>query len=369
MTTTALVLAAGHGTRMRSTRPKPLHVICGRPMVMHVIEALGGVAPARTLVVVGHGGQRVQDAVSRNAPPWANVSFVEQPEQRGTGDATLVGLHALNRLDGLPDDGDLDMDDDGTVLVLPGDTPLLRSETIADLVATHCTSGAAVTMLSSVVADPTGYGRIVRAKHGGVTAIVEHKDASAQQRDIREINTGIYAFRRGLLGPALRRIGTANAQGEYYLTDAVGVLASMGHRVDAHNADPAEVTGVNDRWQLALAERELRARTNRRWLLEGVTMLDPRQTFIDVTVTIGTDVTLYPGVILQGSTTIGDGTEVGPSTRLVDCNVGRNVRMEHTTAYDATIGDGAHVGPYAHLPAGTTVATGAKTGSFYDGAR
>jgi bifunctional UDP-N-acetylglucosamine pyrophosphorylase/glucosamine-1-phosphate N-acetyltransferase len=133
----------------------------------------------------------------------------------------------------------------------------------------------------------------------------------------------------------------------------------MGHRVDAHNADPAEVTGVNDRWQLALAERELRARTNRRWLLEGVTMLDPRQTFIDVTVTIGTDVTLYPGVILQGSTTIGDGTEVGPSTRLVDCVVGSNVR----------IGDGAHVGPYAHLPAGTTVATGAKTGSFYDGAR
>ncbi|MGA0063824.1 MAG: bifunctional UDP-N-acetylglucosamine diphosphorylase/glucosamine-1-phosphate N-acetyltransferase GlmU [Ilumatobacteraceae bacterium] len=369
MTTTALVLAAGHGTRMRSTRPKPLHVICGRPMVMHVIAALGGVAPTRTLVVVGHGGQRVQQAVVRSAPPWANVSFVEQPEQRGTGDATLVGLQELNRLDGLTADGDLDIDDDGTVLVLPGDTPLLTAHTVAALVAAHRAGGAAVTMLSSVVDDPTGYGRIVRAKHGAVTAIVEHKDATSQQREIREINTGIYAFRRGLLGPALRRIGATNAQGEYYLTDAVGVLAAMGHRVEAHDADPAEVTGVNDRWQLALAERELRARTNRRWLLEGVTMLDPRQTFIDVTVTIGTDVTLYPGVILQGTTSIGDGTEIGPSSRLVDCAVGNGVRMEHTTAYEATIGDGARVGPYAHLPAGTTVAPGAVTGSFYDGAR
>jgi len=338
-------------------------------MVMHVIEALGDVAPARTLVVVGHGGQRVQDAVSRNAPSWANVSFVEQPQQRGTGDATMVGLDALNRLDGHADVGTLDIDDDGTVLVLPGDTPLLRSETIAGLVATHRASAAAVTMLSSIVDDPTGYGRVVRTRNGGVTAIVEHKDASGQQREIREINTGIYAFRRGLLGPALRRIGTANSQGEYYLTDAVGVLASMGHRVDAHDADAAEVTGVNDRWQLALAERELRARTNRRWLLEGVTMLDPRQTFIDVTVTIGTDVTLYPGVILQGTTTIGNGTEVGPSTRLVDSAVGSNVHLEHTTAYNSSIGDGARVGPYAYLPSGSTVAAGAVTGSFYDGAR
>jgi bifunctional UDP-N-acetylglucosamine pyrophosphorylase/glucosamine-1-phosphate N-acetyltransferase len=336
---------------------------------MHVIEALGDVAPARTLVVVGHGGQRVQDAVSRNAPSWANVSFVEQPQQRGTGDATMVGLDALNRLDGHADVGTLDIDDDGTVLVLPGDTPLLRSETIAGLVATHRASAAAVTMLSSIVDDPTGYGRVVRTRNGGVTAIVEHKDASGQQREIREINTGIYAFRRGLLGPALRRIGTANSQGEYYLTDAVGVLASMGHRVDAHDADAAEVTGVNDRWQLALAERELRARTNRRWLLEGVTMLDPRQTFIDVTVTIGTDVTLYPGVILQGTTTIGNGTEVGPSTRLVDSAVGSNVHLEHTTAYNSSIGDGARVGPYAYLPSGSTVAAGAVTGSFYDGAR
>ena len=338
-------------------------------MVMHVIEALGDVAPARTLVVVGHGGQRVQDAVSRNAPSWANVSFVEQPQQRGTGDATMVGLDALNRLDGHADVGTLDIDDDGTVLVLPGDTPLLRSETIAGLVATHRASAAAVTMLSSIVDDPTGYGRVVRTRNGDVTAIVEHKDASGQQREIREINTGIYAFRRGLLGPALRRIGTANSQGEYYLTDAVGVLASMGHRVDAHDADAAEVTGVNDRWQLALAERELRARTNRRWLLEGVTMLDPRQTFIDVTVTIGTDVTLYPGVILQGTTTIGNGTEVGPSTRLVDSAVGSNVHLEHTTAYNSSIGDGARVGPYAYLPSGSTVAAGAVTGSFYDGAR
>lgn len=354
----AIVLAAGEGTRMRSARPKPLHVICGRPMVMHVIEALADLDLARTVVVVGRDSERVVHEIGSRAAEWAATTFVEQPHQRGTGDAAAVGLASFD---------DDDLDDDSTVLVLPGDTPLLKRETIAGLVAEHEASGNAVTVLTSVLDDPAGYGRIVRSRGGQVTGIVEHRDADAAVRAIDEVNTGIYACRKHLLGPALRRISNSNAQGEYYLTDVVAVLASMGHRVGTMPADAAETAGVNDRWQLALAERELRARTNRMWLLAGVTMLDPRQTFIDVTVGIGRDVTLYPGVILQGATTIGDGCEIGPGCRLVDCVVGSNATVENTTARGATIGDRAVVGPFASLREGSTVGAGQHTGPFYTG--
>lgn len=345
---------------MRSTRPKPLHLICGRPMVMHVIHALAEVGPERTVVVVGHGAEQVTKKVHEQAPPWAHVGFVEQSVQRGTGDAAAVGLGAF------PGD---DLDDASTVLVLPGDTPLLRAETIAVLVAAHIAEGDAATLLTSVVDDPTGYGRVVRrasrSGEGRVERIVEERDASLDERAVREINTGIYAFRRDLLGPALRRLSPDNSQGEYYLTDVVGTLAALGHRVGTVDAPEAETRGVNDRWQLALAERELRSRTNRHWLLDGVTMLDPRQTFIDVTVRLGRDVTLYPGTILQGDTVIGDGSEVGPHTRLVDCVVGKGARVEHTVGRDSEIGDGAVVGPFAHLPAGSVTGTDLVTGAFY----
>jgi bifunctional UDP-N-acetylglucosamine pyrophosphorylase/glucosamine-1-phosphate N-acetyltransferase len=177
--------------------------------------------------------------------------------------------------------------------------------------------------------------------------------------------TSIYAFRRDLLGPALRKLTTDNAQGEYYLTDVISVLGAMGHRIGCVQAPEGETQGVNDRWQLAMAERELRSRTNRAWLLNGVTMLDPRQTFIDVTVSIGRDVTLYPGTILQGSTVIGDGCEIGPDTRLVDCAVGANAIVAHTVGHDAEVGPNAVVGPYAHLPAGSAVASHTATGAFY----
>jgi bifunctional UDP-N-acetylglucosamine pyrophosphorylase/glucosamine-1-phosphate N-acetyltransferase len=175
----------------------------------------------------------------------------------------------------------------------------------------------------------------------------------------------MYAFRRDLLGPALRHLSPDNSQGEYYLTDAIASLAAMGHRIGCVQVSEAETKGVNDRWQLAMAERELRARTNRRWLLNGVTMLDPRQTFVDVTVQLGRDVTLYPGTILQGDTAVGDGCEIGPDTRLVDCTVGDGATVEHTVGRDSEIGEGAWVGPYAFLPSGSTVATGSVTGAFY----
>ena len=364
MSVSAIVLAAGEGQRMRSARPKPLHLICGRPMVMHVIHALRDVHPDRTVVVVGHGADRVTRKVREQAPGWANVDFVEQRVQRGTGDAAMVGL------EGLPGD---DLDDTSTVLVLPGDTPLLRPESIEALVAAHLANEHAATMVTSQLDDPTGYGRVVRAPakrgEGRVLRIVEERDASDEERAIREVNTSMYAFRRDLLGPALRRLSPDNAQGEYYLTDVVGSLAAMGHRVGTVDVPAAETQGVNDRWQLALAERELRNRTNRHWLLNGVTMLDPRQTFIDVTVRLGRDVTLYPGTMLQGSTVVGDGCDIGPDTRLVDCEVGHDAVDEHAVCRESRIGDGSRVGPYAFLPPGSTVSSGTDTGAFYTPAR
>ncbi len=196
-------------------------------------------------------------------------------------------------------------------------------------------------MLTSVMTDPTGYGRIIRASDGRVLRIVEQRDASPEELDVTEVCTSIYAFRRDLLGPALRNLNADNAQGEFYLTDVIAGLAGMGHRVGAVQAQPSETQGVNDRWQLALAERELRNRTNRRWLLNGVTMLDPRQTFIDVTVKLGRDITIYPGTILQGDTVVGDGTDIGPDTQLDSCVVGSGCVVTHTVGHDASIGDGA----------------------------
>jgi bifunctional UDP-N-acetylglucosamine pyrophosphorylase / glucosamine-1-phosphate N-acetyltransferase len=352
----AIVLAAGEGTRMRSRRPKPLHLICGRAMVLHVIHALEQVRPQRTALVVGHGAEQVTKKVQELAPAWANVVFVEQPTPRGTGDAAAHGMSAF------PGD---DLDDESTVVVVPGDTPLLRPETLDELVASHVANGNAATLLTSVLDDPAGYGRVVRAADDRVLRIVEQGDASPDELAVHEVATSIYAFRREVLGPALRHVSPDNSQGEFYLTDVVGVLGGMGHRIACVQAPADETQGVNDRWQLALAERELRSRTNRAWLLNGVTMLDPRQTFIDVTVRLGRDVTLYPGTILQGNTVVGDGCEIGPDTRLVDCVVGRGCLVQHTVGVEAEMGDGARVGPYAHLPPGSAVAADAVTGAFY----
>jgi bifunctional UDP-N-acetylglucosamine pyrophosphorylase / glucosamine-1-phosphate N-acetyltransferase len=356
MTVSAIVLAAGAGTRMRSDRPKPLHRICGRPMVLHVIHALEKLHPVRTVVVVGHGGDQVSRRVRDEAPGWAHVAFVEQTDQKGTGDAAAIGMTALG--------GD-DYDDDAIVVVLPGDAPLLAPDTLDELVATHVANSNAATMLTSVMDDPTGYGRVIRAGDRRVLRIVEQRDASPEELDVTEVCTSIYAFRRDLLGPALRNLTTDNAQGEFYLTDVIGGLASMGHRVGAVKAASSETQGVNDRWQLALAERELRNRTNRHWLLNGVTMLDPRQTFIDVTVQLGRDVTIYPGTLLQGSTVVGDGTDIGPHTQLDSCTVGSGCAVRQTVGVDATIGDDAVVGPFAHLAPRTQVVSGAVTGPFY----
>ena len=350
----AIVLAAGEGSRMRSARPKPLHRLCGKPMLMYVVESLADVQVDRAAIVVGHKGEWVTKKMQEH-PHDVQVDFVEQRVQRGTGDATLVGLV------GLPDD-----EDEGDVLVLIGDAPLLRPSTIASLVEHHRSSGAAATVLTAVMADPTGYGRVLRGRDDRVERIVEQRDATPDELEVREVNTSIYCFRRSLLAPALRRIEPDNSQGEYYLTDVVEVLASAGHPVEALAVgDPAETQGINDRLQLAAAESELRRRTNESLLSSGVTMVDPAAVYIDTTVAVGRDVTLFPGVILQGSTVVGDGTELGPNTRLIDTVVGAECVIEQTTGRNAVVGDRSVVGPYASLAPGAEVPADSVTGPFY----
>src|SRR6266446_899290 len=274
----AVVLAAGEGTRMRSGTPKVLHPLCGRPMVLHVVDALAELPLERIVVVVGHAAERVTKALHDQLVTEVPVEFVEQRVQRGTGDAVSVALTVFD---------DLDAEDD--ILVLPGDAPLVRAETIARLATEHRLQDAAASILTATVGEPDGLGRVVRGKDGRVAAVVEHADATDEEREINEINTSIYCFRRGLLAPTLRRLSPENAQGEYYLTDAIAVLRDAGHKVIAmESPEVAEAMGVNDQVQLAEAEQALRARINSQWMRDGVRMIDPLRTYVDASVSLGT---------------------------------------------------------------------------------
>ena len=350
----AVVMAAGHGTRMRSARPKPLHRLCGRPMILHVLDALAELPVTRVVVVVGHRAEWVTKTLVEHAPPGMAIEFVEQEEQRGTGDAMSVALT------GLPDEED---GDDGDVVVLPGDTPLLRPGTLARLVRAHRATDDAATLLTAVLDDPTGYGRVVRGRDDAVARVVEDGDATDEERQVAEVNTSMYCFKRSVLAPALRRLSPANAQGEYYLTDVVEVLYEAGHRVGSVVVeDTMEVAGVNDRAQLAVAEAELRDRINERWMRRGVTMWDPVATYIDVDVTLATDVVLLPGVILQGACVVGEHAELGPGTRLVDTVVGEGAVVASSVCRRSVIGADARVGPFAVLEEGSEVPAGGRVG-------
>jgi bifunctional UDP-N-acetylglucosamine pyrophosphorylase/glucosamine-1-phosphate N-acetyltransferase len=347
----AVVLAAGEGTRMRSERPKPLHQLCGRPMILHVLDAMADLDVRRVVVVVGHRGEWVTKTLVQLAPPSLDIEFVEQLTQSGTGDALAVGLT------GLPDDDDDETED---VVVLPGDTPLLRPQTLAALVRAHRAEDAGATLLTAVVENPTGYGRVVHGKGGVVTQVVEETDATEEEKAIDEVNTSIYCFRRSILAPTLRRLAPANAQGEYYLTDAVAVLSSAGYTVRSLVLpDSMEAAGVNDRAQLAVAEAELRDRINERWMRRGVTMWDPERTYVDAQARLEADVSLLPGVILRGACTVGAGAEIGPNSVLTDTTVGPGAVVRESVCTRATVGDGARVGPYSVLEPGAEVAAGA----------
>lgn len=351
----AIVLAAGEGTRMRSSRPKPLHLLCGQAMLLYVLDALADCDTGKIVVVVGHGAERVTKKLQEQRPDLP-LEFVEQSVQRGTGDAVSVGLTAFAA-------EELDA---GDVLVLPGDTPLLRPSTMAGLVERHRDAGAAATLLTARMGDPAGYGRVLRADDGAVLGTVEHADASDDQLEIDEINTGIYCFSVPELAPALRRLSPENAQGEYYLPDTLTVLREAGYPISAMAVDDGgETQGVNDRRQLAAAEAELRRRTNEAWMQRGVTMVDPATAYVDTTVELAPDVTVFPGTMLQGATVVGAGTELGPGTRLVDCTVGTDCVLERTTARRAEIGDRCRLGPYAVVEPGASVPADTRSGPFY----
>ncbi len=250
--------------------------------------------------------------------------------------------------------------------MLPGDTPLVRPATLSELVTEHRESDAAATLLTARPDDPTGMGRVLRGKDGRVSRVVEDADATESEREIHEVATSIYCFRRGLLAPSLRRISPENGKGEYYLSDVVAVLHGTGHKVVALAADdPSEAVGVNDRAQLAAAEAELRRRINERWMRAGVTMVDPVHTYVDAAVHLAADVTLLPGTVLQGRTVVGRGARVGPHTRLVDCVVGEGATVEQSVGYDAEIGASSVVGPFASISPGAHIPSGTTTGAFY----
>jgi len=348
-----LILAAGEGKRMKSAIPKVLHTLCGRSMLGHVVAAAQGLGPERLVVVVGHGREQVS---AHLAGIDDSARAVVQEVQHGTGHAVRIAMEELGAEGAL----------DGTVVVTYGDTPLLTTGTLDALVTVHQETGNAVTVLTANLSDPTGYGRIVRSG-GAVTEIVEQKDASAEQAAIREINSGVYAFDAKLLVEGLSRLTTVNAQGEEYLTDVLGILSGDGHRVGALAvADHHEILGANDRAQLAELRRIFNGRLTGHWMREGVTIVDPATTWIDVQVELEPDVVVHPNTQLCGETRIAAGAEVGPNCTLTGTVVGAGARVTNTTAEGAEIGEAATVGPYTYLRPGTRLGRKAKAGGFVE---
>ncbi|MGP3922322.1 bifunctional UDP-N-acetylglucosamine diphosphorylase/glucosamine-1-phosphate N-acetyltransferase GlmU [Streptomyces sp. 8N616] len=353
-----VVLAAGEGTRMKSATPKVLHSICGRSLVGHVVAAARELGPEELVVVVGHAREQVTAHLSEIDP---GVRTAVQHEQNGTGHAVRMALEELaKKAGGEPVDG--------TVVVVCGDTPLLTGGTLRGLADAHTADGNAVTVLTAVVPDSTGYGRIVRdPADGAVTAIVEHKDATDAQRAINEINSGVFAFDGRLLADALGKVRTDNSQGEEYLTDVLGILREAGHRVGAAVADDhREILGINNRVQLAEARRLLNERLLRAAMLSGVTVVDPATTWVDVTVTFEPDALIHPGTQLHGATHLAANAEVGPNCTLTDTAVGEGARVTNAVADGAQVGAGASVGPFAYLRPGTKLGRKAKAGTYVE---
>ncbi|WP_328448750.1 bifunctional UDP-N-acetylglucosamine diphosphorylase/glucosamine-1-phosphate N-acetyltransferase GlmU [Amycolatopsis sp. NBC_00438] len=351
-----LILAAGEGTRMRSSTPKVLHPIAGRPLVEHAVRAAAGLDPEHLVVVVGHGREAVGEklaAVGENL--GRAVGTAVQAEQKGTGHAVGCALATLPA------------DLTGTVIVSYGDVPLLDTETLAALLAEHTDAKNAVTVLTAVVDNPAGYGRITRDDAGHVTGIVEHKDATPEQAEITEINSGVYAFDAAVLRDGLSRLSTDNAQGELYLTDVLGIANGDGLNVGALVVDDPWLTeGVNDRVQLSVLGAELNRRIVRHWQREGVTVVDPASTWIDAGVTLSRDVVLEPGVQLKGTTSVGEGSTVGPDSTLTNVSIGAGASVVRVHGSDSELGDRVNVGPFTYLRPGTKLGEKAKLGAFVE---
>jgi bifunctional UDP-N-acetylglucosamine pyrophosphorylase/glucosamine-1-phosphate N-acetyltransferase len=351
-----LVLAAGTGTRMRSDTPKVLHALAGRSMIAHALHAVTKVAPQHLVVILGHDRERIAPAVAELADQLSRpIEIAVQEQQLGTGHATGCGLAALPA------------DFDGVVIVTSGDVPLLDADTLADLIATHSSGTAAATVLTTTVADPTGYGRILRTQDREVIGVVEQSDATASQLAICEVNAGVYAFDIAALRSALGQLSSDNAQHELYLTDVISIVRQDGHIVRAkHVDDSALVAGINDRVQLANLGADLNRRIVQGHQRAGVTVVDPATTWIDVDVTVGRDTVIQPGTQLLGTTSIGGRCVIGPDTTLTDVTVGDSVSVVRTHGTSSSIGDGAAVGPFAYLRPGTVLGAQGKLGAFVE---
>jgi bifunctional UDP-N-acetylglucosamine pyrophosphorylase/glucosamine-1-phosphate N-acetyltransferase len=359
-----VVMAAGLGKRMRSKRAKVLHPVAGQAMVLYSVGLGLRVAGDRVAVIVGHQADLVRlviDRATSGKSARVPVAIVEQREQLGTGHAVLQSrpVFAVGKRGG-----------PSSYLILNGDTPLLQEATVRELLRVHAINRATVTILTAVLKDASGYGRVVRTQTAerGVTRIVEDRDANAEEQAIREINVGTYVVDGDFLFSALEKLDPSNAQGEYYLTEIIHLAVEQGHRVAAVVLDnPDEGLGVNTRRQLAEAEQVVRQQIRERWLDAGVTMIDPTSTWIDATVTIGKDTVLYPNVTLEGATAIGEDCVLRSSVRLTDCIVGNGVEiLDHCLFTDSHIEDAAHLGPFVHLRPGVVVRKKAKVGNFVE---
>lgn len=344
----AIILAAGEGSRMKSNKPKVLHEILNKSMVDYVIETAKNCGAEEVCVVVGHKAEQVKEGIKAEG-----ISFALQEKQHGTGHAVMMA-------------GDF-IDENSDMMILYGDTPLITGETLAKLVEVHRSEGHGVTVVSSKVEDPTGYGRIMREDNGAFLRIVEHKDATETERMIDEINTGIYIFDGKALKKSLGKLNNNNAQGEYYLTDCLELIRKAGGTVEAVVAkDADEFFGVNSRIQLAEAAKIMKTRINRKHMENGVTLVDPENTYISSDVVIGRDTVILPGCVIEGDCVIGEGCEIGPNSRLTDTKLGDGVKFQTSTAIESEIGNGTTVGPYAYIRPNCHIGNNVKVGDFVE---
>ncbi|MGI6422092.1 MAG: bifunctional UDP-N-acetylglucosamine diphosphorylase/glucosamine-1-phosphate N-acetyltransferase GlmU [Syntrophomonadaceae bacterium] len=346
MKVAAVILAAGKGVRMCSSLPKVAHQAAGKAMIVHIVEAVEKAGIDEIKVVVGHGREVVQSLLSSK-----KVEFVIQEQQLGTGHALLQAEKYI--------------DSDSAVLVLAGDTPLLRPGTLRGLIDYHLQRKAQATVLSADLAHPSGYGRIIRQDKGAFARIVEEKDASEKEKAIQEINTGIYCFQAPGVFQLLHQTNTSNAQGEYYLTDVLEMIKNQGQRVEILKLDDAqEIYGVNDRVQLAYVEKILRKRKNQELMRQGVSIIDPSSTFIDQDVIIEADTIILPFTIIEGATRIGSDCKIGPFSRISNSSIGDGVSIESSRINEAKIGNGCNIGPYAYLRPESELHDNVKVGDF-----
>lgn len=345
-----IVLAAGEGTRMKSSVPKVLHEIAGLPMLGHVLATAHSLSASQVVAVLRHDKEKIENYIAQHFP--ATVIAI-QDEIAGTGSAAQAALAQL------PEDFE------GDVLILSGDVPLIDVQSITELIERHRESSAVGTLVSCELSNPTGYGRIIRSR-GELVGIAEQKDATEDQREIREVNAGVYVFAANALRTALAKVTTKNAAGEKYLTDVVGLLINQGSVQAFQIVDAWLVAGINDRIQLGEVASELNARIVRAWQLAGVSIDEPASTWIDVTVQLGTDVRILPSTRLHGLTSVGQGSTIGPDTTLQDCQIGALAKVTRSVAESVKIADGASVGPFAYLRPGTELGEAGKIGAFVE---